>query len=71
MSSLGKVYTNILNRRMTAWAEKEQKIIEDQAGFRRGYSTVDHIIYVIRNSSEISFKEYKVICRICGFQKSF
>ena len=40
ISVLNKVYTHILNERLTRWAEQ---IIEQHAGFREGYSTVDHI----------------------------
>ena len=40
---LSKVYTHVLNKRLTRWAEQEETILEQQAGFREGYSTVDHI----------------------------
>ena len=43
MSILGKVYTTILNKRLTKWADLHDKIPETQAGFRSKYSTVDHI----------------------------
>ena len=42
-SVLSKVYTHILNKRLTGWAEQEEKILEQQAAFRAGYSTIDHI----------------------------
>ena len=42
-SVLSKVYTHILNKRLTGWAEQEEKILEQQPGFRAGYSTIDHI----------------------------
>ena len=42
-SVLSKVYTHILNKRLTGWAEQEEKILEQQAGFRAGFSTIDHI----------------------------
>ena len=35
-SVLSKVYTHILNKRLTGWAEQEEKILEQQAGFRAG-----------------------------------
>ena len=38
-----KVYTHFLNSRLSEWAEMEGKIIEEQAGFRASYGTVDHI----------------------------
>ena len=42
-SVVSKVYTHILNKRLSDWAEREDKIVEEQAGFRTGYSTVDQI----------------------------
>ena len=38
-SVVSKVYTHILNKRLTKWVERGDKIVEEQAG----YSTVDHI----------------------------
>ena len=43
LSVVSKVFTAILNKRLYTWAEHEQKISKEQAGFRKGYSTVDHI----------------------------
>ena len=43
LSVVSKVFTAILNKRLYTWAEHEQKISKEQAGFRKGYSAVDHI----------------------------
>jgi hypothetical protein len=43
LSLLGKCYTSILNTRLYLWLEENDKISEAQAGFRRGYSTIDHV----------------------------
>ncbi len=43
VSCLGKLYTGILNSRLSSFIESNNKITECQAGFRKGYSTVDHI----------------------------
>ena len=43
MSSLSKVFTSIQNARLTEWAEENTVFTEAQAGFRKGYSTTDHI----------------------------
>ena len=42
-SLLSKVYTNILNRRLTLFTDALGLLPENQAGFSEGYSTVDHI----------------------------
>ena len=40
---VSKIFTKILNNRLNEWADLLQKIDEEQAGFRRGYSTADQI----------------------------
>ena len=36
-----------MNKRLYTWAEKEEKIGKEQAGFRKGYSTIDHIFILV------------------------
>ena len=40
---VSKVYTLILINRLAEWAQREDKIVGEQAGFRAGYSMVDYI----------------------------
>ena len=37
-----KIFTGISNKRLTAWIDTQEIITDDQAGFRKGYSTVDN-----------------------------
>ena len=46
LSVVGKIYTTVLNKRVTSWCEKFGVLSEEQAGFRPGRSTVDHILSV-------------------------
>ena len=43
LSVIGKCYTFILNKRLYAWLKQNNQIVEEQAGFRKSYSTVDCI----------------------------
>ena len=43
LSSLGKLFTSIINTRLTNYINGIGLLGEDQAGFRAGYSTLDHI----------------------------
>jgi hypothetical protein len=43
VSSVGKVFTLILNSRLTKYADLVDKIPNAQAGFRKGYSTTDNM----------------------------
>ena len=40
---VGKVFTKILNQRLNEWADHTNMRQEEQAGFRKGYSTADQI----------------------------
>lgn len=39
----GKIFPKILNNRLVTWANSQGQYYEEQAGYREGYSTVDHI----------------------------
>ena len=43
LSIVSKCYTSVLNNRLYNWAEDCEKNTESQAGFRKGYSAIDHI----------------------------
>ena len=43
MNILGKFFTHILNKRLSWWQEENNKIAEEQSGFRTGYSTLDNV----------------------------
>ena len=44
LSILGKLFVGILNNRLTKFSEEYEVINENQAGFRKGYRTTDHIL---------------------------
>ena len=43
LSCFGKLFTSGINRRVSMYLEEYDLIGEEQAGFRSGYSTLDHI----------------------------
>ena len=46
-SVLSKVFMAILTERLSSWTEDNQIIVEEQAGFRGGYSTVYNIFALL------------------------
>ena len=40
---MGKIFTAVINNRLQSFSEKYDKIEDCQAGFRKNFSTVDHI----------------------------
>ena len=47
-STLSKVFLRVLNCRLQEWTEEYGLTGEEQAGFRRGSSAIDNIIYSTR-----------------------
>ena len=43
LSALGKLFSRILNNRLTDWAEEYHIYVEAQAGFRKNMGTIDNI----------------------------
>ena len=48
-SVLSKVYTHVLNKRLTRWAGQDEKILEQQAGFLRYMDSCKDIYKEIQN----------------------
>ena len=46
LSVVSKVYTSILNERLSKWCERNNIIVEEQGGFRQGRGCTDQI-YVL------------------------
>jgi len=42
LSCLGKLFTSVINKRLHLYLESNNILCEEQAGFRKGYSTIDH-----------------------------
>ena len=49
----------------------EEKIIEEQAGFRAGYSTVDHIFSLYAMVQKYLLKHTKLYVAFVDFKKAF
>ena len=47
LSCMGRLFTSILNNRLYTLSEELNAICQNQAGFRKGYSTVDNIFLMV------------------------
>ena len=71
LSTSGKLFTRILNNRLTSWAVKYGIYIESQAGFRKTMSIIDNIfvlsclIRYFLNDNEFLY------CAFIDFTKAF
>ena len=71
LSTLGKLFTTILNNRLNKWAEEYGIYIEAHAGFRKHMSTVDNV-FVLNGliTHSINNNEY-LYCCVVDFTKPF
>jgi len=71
LSCLGKLFTSIINRRLTIFIETNSLLSENQTGFRKGYSTIDHcfllncIVDIFKKSSK------KLYCAFVDYRQAF
>lgn len=67
-----KCYTSILNKRLYSWLEESEIILENQAGFRRNYSTSDQIFNLYTVIQKCMNKSgQKVYIAFVDFKKAF
>ena len=71
LSCVGKLFTSILNTRLSKYADLLEIIPDSQAGFRKGYSTLDNIFCLhVLVEIYLSFG-YKLFCTFVDFRKAF
>ena len=71
LNTVGKIFTSIVNSRLTEWAEKQLLIPESQFGFRKNRRTTD-CIFIMNTLIETS-RAHKVPLYVCfvDFRKAF
>ena len=73
ISCLGKLFTSTINERLSEFVETNKIIGEEQAGFRAGYSTQDHI-FTLQSIIDIYLNKYSrknLYCAFIDYQKAF
>lgn len=71
VSCLGKLFTSILNERLQKYSNEFDLICENQAGFRKTYSTVDNIFVLYCLISLTNIMKKKLYCIFIDFEKAF
>ena len=72
MSCVSKVFTKILNNRLTNWAEDNDKMYEVQGGFTKGKITIDQIfVFQSLVSKYLSKKRGRFYTVFVDFAKAF
>lgn len=61
----------MLNNRLSEFVEKNNELSENQAGFRKGYGTTDHI-FALNSLIEVMKKtKHKIFCAFIDFSQAF
>ena len=71
LSTLGKLFTRILNNRLNKWAEEYGIYIEAQAGFRKHMSTIDNIFVLNGLIAHCINNTEHLYCCFVDFTKAF
>ena len=71
VSCFGKLFTSILNERIRNFLEENLKLGNEQAGFRKGHSTLDHIFALHCLIDLYLRKKKKLYCAFVDFRKAF
>ena len=68
----GKIFSKILCSRLTEWATHENKISWEQAGFRKGFQTIDNI-YIISAviRKYLALHKGRLYCAFIDFKAAF
>ena len=71
LSVIGKLFTRILNNRLTQWVEDYYIYIEAQAGFRSGMGTTDNIFVLQGLITHMLNEGKRLYCGFVDFSKAF
>ena len=70
-STVGKLFTRILNGRLNDWAEEYNVYVEAQAGFRKSMGTVDNIFILNSLITSTLNNNEQLYCAFIDFTKAF
>ena len=71
LSCLGKLFTSLLNHRLTLYLENVGYMGEEQAGFKGGYSTMDHVFTLHSIIDLYTSRNMKLYCAFIDYRKAF
>lgn len=71
LSCFGKLFTAVLNLNLNNFLQYHNILEENQAGFRSGYSTADHIFTLYALTEILKNRNKKLYCSFIDFSKAF
>ena len=71
LSCLGKLFTSILSARINLYIEQSNLMGSEQAGFRKHFSTVDHLFTMYGILDILLSSKKRLYCAFLDFEKAF
>ena len=71
LSCISKLFTSILNNRLNTFLEENRILLENQAAYRKRYSTLDHILTLNSLNEILKHYDKKLYCIFIDFSKAF
>ena len=71
LSCMGKLFTSVLNERLSRYSDAMNIINATQAGFRNGYCTLDHIFLLKCVIDLFSWRKKRLFCLFVDYRKAF
>ena len=66
-----KLFTSIINNRITKFVEDENILSHAQAGFRKGYSTTEQMFNLKCLIDSVLYSREKLFCAFIDFRRAF
>ncbi len=70
-ASMYKLYCYILNSRLSSWAESNNILVDEQNGFRKGRSTIDHLSTITNVIESRKMLKRSTYCAFIDFRKAY
>ena len=70
-SAMYKLYCSILNNRISSWSESNGKLVDEQNGFRKARSTIDHVSTLTNIIETRKKKKLSTFCAFIDFRKAY
>lgn len=71
LSVVGKTYATVINNRIKKWCEERDVLVDEQAGFRVGRSTVDHVFLLSEVLRARKKKGRQTFCSFLDIRKAY
>ena len=68
---MGKLFTSVLNHRLTAFLDVHDILEQNQAGFRKEYSCADHLFTLHSLFELLKKREIKLFTAFIDFSQAF